>query len=307
MGKLKKVASALGSLGDVSNAREKFDNSARVFPHSAVFPPEDIRPAATDARTLLMRITTAEAPDSAQSVASAQGDTFAVTHIPAGKDFAVVLVLNPSTQIESGQTFADLVDEGRWPVAVALAEDVLGLHIDHVLELAGDSLSAVIAEVGPLQVYSRTAFFAEQVDFAEGTNHIDGESTAAFLGADPVDDAGQTRTRNQRALLRALIRSLKTGGVAKDPKQAATVLNLFADGSHHDATLSARVLSEIGNGLRQIPSDDIATVTVPTLSHRSDDGTVTVTFDPEALPALREALAGNDLPEFFRYLVSLGY
>lgn len=46
---------------------------------------------------------------------------------------------------------------------------------------------------------------------------------------------------------------------------------------------------------------------MPTLSHRTDDGTVTVTLDPEALPALREALAGNDLPEFFRYLVSLGY
>ena len=307
MGKLKKVASALGSLGDVSNAREKFDNSAHVFPDGTVFPPADIRPAATDACTLLIRITTAEASERDQAAASAQGDTFAVLHVPAGKDFAVVLVLNPSTQIESGQTFAALVDEGGWPVAVAIAEDVLGLRIDHVLELAGESLSAVIAEVGPLPVYSRTAFFAAQIDFVEGTNHIDGESAAAFLGADPVDDAGQTRTRNQRALLRALVQSLKTGGLAKDPKQAASVLNLFADGSSHDATLSARVLSDTGNGLRQIPSDDIATVTVPTLSHRTDDGTVTVTLDPEALPALREALAGNDLPEFFRYLVSLGY
>lgn len=126
MGKLKKVASALGSLGDVSNAREKFDNSTHVFPDSSVISPEDIRPAAPDARTLLMRITTAEASERDQAAASAQGDTFAVIHIPAGKNFAVVLVLNPSTQI----------------------------------------------------------------DFVEGTNHIDGESTAVFLWADPVDDAG---------------------------------------------------------------------------------------------------------------------
>ena len=48
-------------------------------------------------------------------------------------------------------------------------------------------------------------------------------------------------------------------------------------------------------------------VTVPTNSRREDDGTVIIDFDPEAVPALKNALTSNDLADFFRYLVSLGY
>ncbi|MDN5587149.1 MAG: transcriptional regulator, partial [Brevibacterium sp.] len=59
--------------------------------------------------------------------------------------------------------------------------------------------------------------------------------------------------------------------------------------------------------LRQLQADDIAVVTIPTTSRRTDDDAVIIDFDAEAMPALKDALAGHDLPEFFRYLVSLGY
>lgn len=144
-------------------------------------------------------------------------------------------------------------------------------------------------------------------DPAEGTNTLTGATSAIFASADPIDDAGQTRTRNQRALLRALIQGLKTGGLAKDPNKGAAVLGDFALGIRHDAKLTTIELGKIANSLRQLQTDDLAVVTVPTNSRREADGTVLVDFDPEALPALKNALAGNDLPDFFRYLASLGY
>ncbi|AZT92204.1 hypothetical protein [Brevibacterium aurantiacum] len=61
------------------------------------------------------------------------------------------------------------------------------------------------------------------------------------------------------------------------------------------------------NSLRTLQNDDIAVVTVPTKSRREEDGTVIIDFDPEAVPALKNALTSNDLADFFRYLVSLGY
>ena len=85
------------------------------------------------------------------------------------------------------------------------------------------------------------------------------------------------------------------------------MLGHFASGIQHNAELTTSELVKVANGLRTLQTDDIAVVTVPTKSRREDDGTVIIDFDPEAVPALRNALAGNDLVDFFRYLVSLGY
>lgn len=303
MAKLKKMVSAVGSIKDLGSARAEFDDSARILPDAEIYPPEDIRPEATDARTLLLRVTTPDGPQTRTS----QGDTFAVIHIPASSDFAAVLAVNPSTRIESGQTFAALADEGGWPVIVAIAEEFLSIRVDHVAELEVTALGKVVDELGTLPVYSRTEFSADKTDFIEGTNNLDSSTVGIFTSADPIDDAGQTRTRNQRAVLRALIQALKSGGLAKDPNKGAAVLSHFASGIHHDAGLTTLELGKLANSLRQLQTDDIAVVTVPTTSRRTDDNTVIIDFDPEAMPALKDALAGNDLPDFFRYLVSLGY
>lgn len=92
-----------------------------------------------------------------------------------------------------------------------------------------------------------------------------------------------------------------------DWRRIRTVLSHFASGIHHDAALTTLELGKLANSLRQLQPDDIAAVTAPTNSCRTDGGAALIDFGPEAMPALKEALAGNDLPEFFRYLVSLGY
>ena len=307
MAKLTKMVSAIGSLKDLNSARAEFDDASKTIPAEAAFPPADIRPNADDSRTLMLRVTNPGNPAEAAPQSSSQGDTFAVIHVPAAGEFAAVLVLNPSTQIEAGQTFGTIADEGGWPVVVAMAEEFLGVRIDHIAQLESDALGQVIDELGGLQVYSRTAFSAGGTDFAEGTNNLDGATSAIFTAADPVDDAGQTRTRNQRAVVRALVQGLKSGGLVKDPNKGAAVLGHFASGIQHNAELTTSELVKIANGHRTLQTDDIAVVTVPTKSRREDDGTVIIDFDPEAVPALKTVLTGNDLADFFRYLVSLGY
>ena len=307
MAKLTKMVSAIGSLKDLNSARAEFDDASKTIPAEAAFPPADIRPNADDSRTLMLRVTNPGNLAEAAPQSSSQGDTFAVIHVPAAGEFAAVLVFNPSTQVESGQTFGTIADDSGWPVIVAMAEEFLGIRIDHIAQLESDALGRVIDELDGLQVYSRAAFSADGTDFVEGTNNLDGATTSTFTAADPVDDAGQTRTRNQRAVVRALVQGLKSGGLVKDPNKGAAVLGHFASGIQHNAELTTGELVKIANGLRTLQTDDIAVVTVPTKSRREEDGTVIIDFDPEAVPALKNALASNDLTDFFRYLVSLGY
>ncbi|WP_181276317.1 LCP family protein [Brevibacterium oceani] len=309
MAKLTKVVSAIGSLKDLNSARAEFDDPSKTIPAEAVFPPDDVRPAVSEARTLLLRVKNNDslAEAAPQSRLNSQGDTFAVLHVPSTADFAAVLVFNPSTLIESGQTFGAIADEGGWPVIVAMAEEFLGIRIDHIAEVESEAQGRVIDELGGLQVYSRTAFSMAGTEFVEGTNNLDGAATQIFTATDPIDDAGQTRTRNQRAVLRTLIQALKSGGLVKDPNKGAAVLAHFAAGIRHNAELTTVELGKIGNSLRTLQSNDIAVVTVPANSRREDDGAVRVDFDPEAVPALKQALAGTELADFFRYLASLGY
>ena len=180
-------------------------------------------------------------------------------------------------------------------------------HIDHIAQLESEALGRVIDELGGLQVYSRIAFSADGTCFAERTNNLDGATTAIFTAADPVDDAGQTRTRNQRAVVRALIQELKSGGLVKDPNKGAAVLGHFASGVQHIAELSTGELVKIGNGLPTLQTDDIAVVTVLTTSHREDDGRVIIGFNAETMPELKSSSAGNDHPDFFRCFVPMGY
>ena len=307
MAKLTKMVSAIGSLKDLNSARTEFDDQSRTIPAEAAFPPADIRPNADDSRTLMLRVTNPGNLAEAAPQSSSQGDTFAVIHVPAAGEFATVLVFNPSTQIEAGQTFGTIADEGGWPVIIAMAEEFLGIRIDHIAQLESEALGRVIDELGGLQVYSRAAFSSSGTDFVEGTNNLDGATSSIFTAADPVDDAGQTRARNQRAVVRALVQGLKSGGLVKDPNKGAAVLGHFASGIQHNAELTTSELVKIANSLRTLQMDDIAAITVPTNSRREDDGTVIIDFDPEAVPALKQALACSDLPEFFHYLVSLGY
>lgn len=307
MAKLTKMVSAIGSLKDLNAARAEFDDASKTIPAEVAFPPADIRPTADDSRTLMLRVTNPGNLPEAAPRSSSQGDTFAVIHVPADGEFAAVLVFNPSTQVESGQTFGAIADEGGWPVVVAMAEEFLGIRIDHIAQLESDALGQVIDELDGLQVYSRAAFSADGTDFVEGTNNLDGVTASIFTAADPVDDAGQTRTRNQRAVVRALVQGLKSGGLVKDPNKGAAVLGHFASGIQHNAELTTGELVKIANGLRTLQTDDIAVVTVPTNSRRLEEGNVVIDFDSEAMPELQQALAGTDLQAFFRYLITLGY
>ena len=112
MAKLTKMVSAIGSLKDLNSARAEFDDASKTIPAEAAFPPAQIRPAADDSRTLMLRITNPGNLAEAAPQPSSQGDTFAVIHVPSAGDFAAVLVFNPSTQIEAGQTFGTIADEG---------------------------------------------------------------------------------------------------------------------------------------------------------------------------------------------------
>ncbi len=300
MPNVRNVFASLSSLKDANRARARFDDPDRKLPAEEVFPPAQTRPEPAEAISLLLRVGTAPADFS-------DGDIFALVHLPADGSGVFILVFNPSTEVEAGASLGSLVDESGWPVGVAVAEAFLGQHVDHVMELDFDALAGIIDRLGPLAVYSGTAFSTDAGEFVVGTNRLDGAGARAFATVSPVDDAGQTRTRNQRALLRAVVGALNFGWLTRNPQELVAIFSQVAAGSRTDAGVTTKELTGLSGRLRQVSQTDIISVTVPTTSHRDTSGTVRVRFDDEAVPALREALAAGDGAEFVRGIASLGY
>lgn len=294
MPSVRTLFSSLGSLRDANRARAAFDDPGRKL--TAVFPPEPIRPDSTVGLSLLLRVPT-----------DSGGDVIALIHVPASGTGVIVLVINPATTVEAGASLGELIDESGWPVAVAVVEDILGMRVDHVMSLDIEALAGIVDRLGPLAVYSAVAFSTAAGEFVVGTNHLDGVRARAFVAADPIDDAGQTRTRSQRALLRSLLAALDLGRPAKDPQELVGLFSLLAAGSRTDAGLTTSVLAGLPGRLRGLSPVNILTVTLPTTSRRDESGHVIVDVDVEAVPVLREALAGDDPIGFVRGLASLGY
>lgn len=301
MVKLTTVASALGSVKDLTRVRAEFDSADHKLSAEQSFPPDDIRPTGSNATTVLVHIT-AEV-----GAAPAESDILALLHVPAQADFAALLVLNPNAAIEAGHTLADLSADGGLPVTVAIVEDRLGVRVDDIIELPATAIAAIIDEIGPLPVSSGIEFDAAGTSITTGTNTVDGASAIAFASTNPVDDAGQTRTRNQRSLLRALLAALRQGKVVRDPGLATAVLGHLSAEAHTSESLSSSALVSLAKKLRPLGADDLVTVVVPATSTRSDDGSVSVEFDAEALTGLQDGLAGGDLAGLVRHFVSLGY
>ncbi|WP_309131759.1 LCP family protein [Brevibacterium sp.] len=303
---VKNVFASLSSLKAATRARAQFDDPDRKFDAESVFPPASTRPEPADAINLLLRVLT-DAEGTADSERTADGDIFALVHLPADGSGLFILVFNPSTEVESGVSLGTLVDESGWPVYVAVVEEFLGQRVDHVMELDFDALAAIIDRLGPLAVYSSTAFTSGTAEFVSGTNHLTGETARPFATTSAVDDAGQTRTRNQRALLRAVVGALNFGWLAKNPQELVAIFGEVAAGSRTDAGVTTKELAGLSGRLRQVAQTDIITVTVPTTSRREESGAVRVGFDEEAVPALRDALGAGEGAEFVRGIASLGY
>lgn len=298
MAKIRTALSVLGSAKDAKRFAAQFDDPDRTLAAETHFPPDEVRPAVTEACTILLRVTDAAEHD---------GEIFAVVHVTASRDGIAIFVFNPNIVIEAGATLRELVSEAGYPVAVAIVEEFLGTRIDHVAELKNDALAEVINAIGPLATYSRTAFTSDGADFIEGTNHLDGTTSQVFTAAAPVDDAGQTRTRNQRALVRALVNTIDVRKLAKDNEQFVQVIGPLANGTRKDPRLTSSTLVQLANDLRGITRKDIVAVTVPAVSERDEYGIVRISFEADVLEGLRDAIASGNAGEFASQLAKIGY
>lgn len=290
MAKLRGAFSLIGSLKKAKRLGAKLDETTNLTARDT-FPPDDVRLESTDAQTLLLRIVGGTTSDA---------DIFAVLHVPASRDAINAFVLNLHTHVEAGATVRDLFNESGNAMGVAIVEELMGVRVDYVVELSWEGFIGLIDEIGPLPTYSRRTFTSVGKTFTEGTNHLDGAATYTFCAADPVDDAEQTRTRNQRAVLRALLNTIDVRKLAKDAPSLTRILDHMTRGMKKTPNFTSSAITHVATQLRGLSRKDVTAIMVPSVSSRTADGQVTADFDTQELTTLRSALINGSSAEVSR-------
>jgi LCP family protein required for cell wall assembly len=186
---------------------------------------------------------------------------------------------------------------------VTTVQDLLGVPLDHYVQVDFDGFERLVDVVGGVDVAfpSPARDRRSGLDVVEaGCAHLDGRAALALVrsrryeqlvdGVWRVDGTGDLgRIDRQQAFVAAVL-----GDVAstRDPRRLNRLLDVAADTLTVDDGLSGRDLLALGRDLRAIANDDVAMLTVPARP-ATIDGADVLELDPAGLAAAVDRLLGR--------------
>lgn len=293
------TVAALVLAGYVGHLASTF--SDRTTTIDRAFPSELGRPAKDETGALNVLLL---GSDSRAEGVDGRSDSMMLVHLPAERDAAYVMSIMRDTWVDvPGHGQAKINAAYSWggvPLTVQTVEQLVQVRVDHVAEVDFAGFTAMTDALGGIDVVSDQAFSSGRHQFAEGTNHLDGEAALAFVRErKSFADADHQRVRNQQAFVRGLVSGVLDRGTLTDPSALSSFVGATTQHLSVDAGLTFGRLVEIGYGARSLTPGAIRTFTLPTAGGGvSADGQSYVQLDVDALYPLREALQGDSVDEY---------
>ncbi len=181
---------------------------------------------------------------------------------------------------------------GGAATTVKTVQDATGLTIDHYVEIDFGGFLKTVKAVGGVNVCLEEPLYDERsrLDLPAGKQKIGGSQALAFVRARYIDnDFG--RTQRQQMFLSALAQKVSSSEVLLNPIAMNSLLDAVASSITTDERLNRENMAAIAARAAELDLDNIKFTTVPVSDgDHLYDGESTVLWDPEAAPALFEAL-----------------
>lgn len=238
---------------------ESLGNSVKRVPDvfTAIDPAQ--RPVATGQLTFLLigRDSGAEpAPRDVYMLATANQD----------RTVASLVAIPPNTRVEMpghGRQRLDAAQALGGPaLQVQAVEQLTGVHVDHYAVIDFGRIGAAVDELGGIDIGIAAATSSGGVDFAQGTNHLDGDGVLAYLRQTDLPRGDPDRAQRQQAVMRGgLYRILaeESGG----PVGVYNLIDAAAEAVSVDDTLSNDDLRWLGLELRDMRPAETAFLSAP--------------------------------------------
>ena len=201
----------------------------------------------------------------------ARSDTMLLVHLDGDRRSASVISI-------PRDSWVDIPGHGKGKVnwaysfggprlAVETVEKMTDVRIDHLTIVDWDGFKALTDAVGGVDIdIPKTVYdSARGVRWEAGRHHLDGEEALLYVRQRyGLRDGDLDRVARQQAFLRTLLKQTLHQEMRKHPDQVLDLLELFSKHASVDDEWSTTQMAKLAASLRNLRTDDISYLTVPT-------------------------------------------
>lgn len=262
------------------------------------------QPVATDSTNILLLGSDARSGAEAQHITGARADTIMVLHIPKDGSAAYLISVMRDTWVNipgfgSAKVNAAL-NYGGVALQVATIEQLLGVKMDHVVEIDFQGFKALVDTLGGVTVNVPLAFSAGGYTWNQGPTTMDGTEALRFVRERYVfADGDYQRVRNQRAFIRGVYNELRADGALSSASKLLEVIQSVNGYLTVDSGLSASAMVGIAQPVLSNGNTQLVSMTLPNAGVGwSWDGQSIVVLDAQSTSALSHALQTETMPNY---------
>lgn len=201
----------------------------------------------------------------------ARSDTMLLVHLDGDRRSASVISI-------PRDSWVDIPGHGKGKVnwaysfggpnlTVETVETMTDVRIDHLAVIDWDGFKALTDAVGGVDIdIPKTVYdSARGVRWEAGRHHLDGEQALLYVRQRyGLRDGDLDRVARQQAFLRTLLKQTLNQELRKNPEQVLDLLDLFSKHASVDDDWSTTQMAKLAASLRNLRTDDISYLTVPT-------------------------------------------
>jgi LCP family protein required for cell wall assembly len=201
----------------------------------------------------------------------ARSDTMLLVHLDGDRRSASVISIPRDSWVDipgRGKGKANWAYSFGGPtLTIETVEMMTDVRIDHLAVVDWDGFKALTDAVGGVEIdIPKTVYdSAHGIRWEAGPHHLDGEQALLYVRQRyGLKDGDLDRVARQQAFLRTLLKETLNQELRKNPDQVLDLLTLFAKHASVDDEWSTTQMAKLAASLRNLRTDDISFLTVPT-------------------------------------------
>lgn len=240
-----------------------------------------------------------------QFIGKDEADTVMLVHVPADRQHLYVMSILRYSNVEvpnhGMQPLNTAMAIGGVPLQVQTVEQLLGVRLDHVVTLDLAGMKDLTDSLGGVSVQNPVRFTNDGYTFAPGAQRLTGAQALAYVRNGAHGAAGDnTRAQAQAAYFRGVLEDVFRAKTLLNPPALATTVSVVSPYLTVDKGFDSAYVGGLGFSLRNLRSDDVEMMTLPTTGTRAVNGVDVLEVDQAALARVRQALRDDSFDELAR-------